>query len=679
MGPKLEINPSAVYTTPPTTGWVDISASVDWTVGVSITAGRADESSQVTPGQLNLVLNNITGNFTPGNTSSIYYPDITIPLWMRYTSVDATVGFSTVEFTGLATSWVPDLVGPNAERIVKVQAQDEMNRMNKFRQIRTPLFEECMLDNPLAFYPMDDGSSGSGSYADQSGNLQPPLQVMSIGATGAFNSTGATGPPGTGGQAPNFQPDLSQITVFNANGHGKYLYTNLTQGLPVGNGNAYTIEWWQLINTDGVNLSASLANYPGMVLFENPPATNGSLYGGIYSSAAAFQPPDSGGPPYEYGGAQMILRLGTNIFGGNMAVGCSGSLNPGVWYHFAITCDGGTSTVASAKFYMNGHFMGANGQTVPRTTMDPPPAGVRTLTYLVLAGLPLFGGMLLDGSVAYAALYKTALSQPRLLEHYIAGRNGFHGETVRDRAVRLLKYAGLGDQSASAAMEPANTPVVNQQPAAALSMLHDLETTEQGLFLIAPDGTPTFYARGHRFTSAVLTLDAAPGTGNLGQGDTQPVLDDQRLLNDVTTTTGLATSYRAINSASVAANGTYQQSINTVAASPTNADETSRWIVAGQSTPQLRIPTIKIDILTQPGIRAAVVAAKVWDRIRLTNLSTGYVFADMAIEGIQKSYSQTNLDVTFTVAPNAAATGTTYTIGVAGLDEIDTSPARLGF
>lgn len=681
LGPKLEFNPSTVYTTPPTVGWVDISAYVDWSIGVDIKTGRADESSQVTPSTLSLTLVNLDGRFTPGNVSSPYYPEISVPLWIRYTSLDAALSITQVEFTGLVDSWTPDLTGPNSDRSTVITASDVLARMAKFRQIHSPLHEEILLDGPIAFYPMDDGAAGATSFADQSGQLQPPLQVLSIGATGTLDPAGTDGPPGTGSKAPNFTPDLTQVqSAFNTNGLGKYLLTNLTNGLTVGNGHAYTIEWWMKINQDGANSTYNgyRYRYPGMMLFESPLSSSGSQYGGYYDTSFGLLPPDpQPAPYYDYGDGAMTLLLGTNAFGGNMPIGYSGALNVGVWYHFACVSDGGT-TSSSAKFYMNGHFMGCTGTTGTPLTYDPPPATVRDLTYLVLAGLPLYGGALLDGSVSYAALYETALTQPRLLEHYIAGRNGFYGESIRNRAVRVLKYAGLGDQSASAAMEVTNTPVINQAPATALSLIHDLEVTEQGLFFIDPSGLPTFWNRSHRYTSAVLTLDSTPGSGNIGNGDVQPILDDQRLINDVTTTTGVSTSFRAVDAASVTANGTYQQAITTVGASPTNADETSRWIVSNHSTALVRIPQIKVDILTQSSMRAAVMAAKLWDRIQFTNLPAGYVFGDMVIEGIQRHYGIDSQVITFTVAPNIASVAP-YVIGVAGSDEVDTSANRLGF
>lgn len=680
IAPKLEFNTSNVYSAVPTTGWVDISAYVDWIAGVSIQSGRADESSQVTQAIFKAVLTNIDGRFTPGNTSSPYYPDISTPTWIRYTTLDASLSITQPEFTGLAVSWLPDFTGPNSDRGTVLTANDQMYRLSKFRQIKSSLHEEILLDNPIAYYPCDEGS-GADSFSDQSGLLQPPLQILSIGASGTLDTGGTDGPPGTGEKAPNFQPDyVSTAAIGYGTGYGKYLAVNLKTPLVVGSGHAYTLEFWFKINNQGAgaNTPGQQPFYPGMMMQD--PAVPAIYYGGFYQCTVPTSPPATGGPYVRYGsGSQMLLNLGdgTSV---TQAVGRSGSLQPGIWHHFAIVSTG-ANTANGALFYMDGHFM-ANMLDEPQgfghQTADPPPATVKNLTQLWLAALPAFGGILLDGSVAHAAVYQSALTQPRLLQHYLAGRNGFYGESIRNRLVRLLKYAGMGDQSASVALEAADTPVVDQSPAAALSMIHDLEVTEQGLFFIDPTGLPTFWNRSHPYTSPVFTIDATPGTGVLTDGDIVPVLDDQRLINDVSTTSGGNSTSRAVDAASVALNGVYQQSLSTVGASPTNADETSRWIVATHSTVNVRIPSITIDLLTQPALRAAAVATKLWDRLRFTNLSTGYVFGDMVIEGMQRTYSRDKQQIMFTVAPNITAVAP-YVIGTAGSDEIDTSANRLGF
>ena len=55
--------------------WTDITAYLDVKAGVRIGRGRTDELSDIQPSTLACTLKN-DGRFTPGNTSSPYYPNV---------------------------------------------------------------------------------------------------------------------------------------------------------------------------------------------------------------------------------------------------------------------------------------------------------------------------------------------------------------------------------------------------------------------------------------------------------------------------------------------------------------------------------------------------------------------------------------------------------------------------
>jgi hypothetical protein len=54
--------------------WTDITQHVDTVQGVNITRGASDELAETQPGTCTLTLDNSDGRFTPGNSSSPYYP-----------------------------------------------------------------------------------------------------------------------------------------------------------------------------------------------------------------------------------------------------------------------------------------------------------------------------------------------------------------------------------------------------------------------------------------------------------------------------------------------------------------------------------------------------------------------------------------------------------------------------
>ena len=53
--------------------WIDVSAYLMTEAGVSVRRGRGTRYDTSGPGTCSFTLDNFTGNFTPGNTSSAYY------------------------------------------------------------------------------------------------------------------------------------------------------------------------------------------------------------------------------------------------------------------------------------------------------------------------------------------------------------------------------------------------------------------------------------------------------------------------------------------------------------------------------------------------------------------------------------------------------------------------------
>jgi hypothetical protein len=70
----VEVGWGGLVQLPSTITWTDISPYSDDTTGVVITRGAADERSETQPGTATLSLDNQDGRFTPGNSSSPYYP-----------------------------------------------------------------------------------------------------------------------------------------------------------------------------------------------------------------------------------------------------------------------------------------------------------------------------------------------------------------------------------------------------------------------------------------------------------------------------------------------------------------------------------------------------------------------------------------------------------------------------
>jgi hypothetical protein len=70
----VEVGWGGLVQLPSTITWTDISPYLDLVKGVVINRGAADERSETQPGTATLSLENQDGRFTPGNSSSPYYP-----------------------------------------------------------------------------------------------------------------------------------------------------------------------------------------------------------------------------------------------------------------------------------------------------------------------------------------------------------------------------------------------------------------------------------------------------------------------------------------------------------------------------------------------------------------------------------------------------------------------------
>lgn len=170
----------------------DITAYVRLTDGYQITRGRADEQSDIQPGQLSITLDNTDGRFTLGTTGG-GYGAINLNRGIR---VKATVGGTTsTRFTGYVQAWPVDWPdGSDLFSRVTVTATDAMARWAR-RTLRSAIEEEVLAASPLAYYTLGE-PDGATASADSSGNHRQSLVSTGSGAAIVYGQ--ATG-PGTDG------------------------------------------------------------------------------------------------------------------------------------------------------------------------------------------------------------------------------------------------------------------------------------------------------------------------------------------------------------------------------------------------------------------------------------------------------------------------------------------------
>jgi len=150
----------------PSPVWVDITSYVRLPLaeggGIKITYGRQDQFETTQAARLSLTLINTDGKFTPGNVSSLYYPNVKKGRRIRVSSTWA--GSTFIRFAGF--------IAPPA--IVEI---------------------EYLQDAPVVYYPLgeDQGSLQAGNV---SAAVQSPMAVTPFGGGSNANITfgSATGP-----------------------------------------------------------------------------------------------------------------------------------------------------------------------------------------------------------------------------------------------------------------------------------------------------------------------------------------------------------------------------------------------------------------------------------------------------------------------------------------------------
>lgn len=179
--------------------WVDLVAleRVDFEESpVSITRGRANEYSQMDPGQCTFTLVNDDGAFTPGLPTSIYRDSLTLHRPVRVLVQMPDESWST-RFTGFVddeTVALGDETGATSR--VTVTAVDALALMG-LKTLLSQLGERIRALSPTVYYPLEEDSSALKAL-DRQGR-GPALNPTTFGTTeGGTLEFGAQGGPVSG-------------------------------------------------------------------------------------------------------------------------------------------------------------------------------------------------------------------------------------------------------------------------------------------------------------------------------------------------------------------------------------------------------------------------------------------------------------------------------------------------
>ena len=246
------------------------------------------------------------------------------------------------------------------------------------------------------------------------------------------------------------------------------------------------------------------------------------------------------------------------------------------------------------------------------------------------------------------------------------------GETAGARIMRLCAQEGIpldfvGDPDDTAPLGP-------QRVATLLELLREAAAADMGILYeprrrlgLAYRTRRSLYNQPPR-----LVLDAA--TNDIANPFV-PVLDDQRLRNDVTVARVDGSSVRLVDDESVAAHGLYDEQVDLNLASDDQLLEQAGWRLALGTWPGMRYPELTSELTIAPHLIDAWTALDIGDRVQVTNLPPQHPVdvVDLIVEAPGEAWSVSRITAQLTCSP-----GGPWDVGVLDSDGTpDTSMRRL--
>lgn len=601
----------------PSPVWEDVTMYVRALTAIVINRGRQDQFETVQPARLSgLTLINRDGRFTPGNSSSVYYPNVKKGRKIRVSETWAGVTYR--RFTGFIDEWPVTWADASATVAdVQITATSRTGRLGRGKTLPSIVELEYLLDGPLAYYPLgeDTGSSRAGNVAPTTPG-QMEVTVVGGGSAGNIIFGSAVGPT----------TDSLTAAAFTRIG-------------PTAGANLVLTSQTEL--RDGTVASSILLE----AFFQS---SSTQEMGIVQADQIGFF---TGQTAYYIGTSATGKLIGVNWLVGVPAytITSAATVTDGNIHHVALReTYNGVNTVAD--LFLDGVNVGTSSLVGDWTT---------TIHRLVGGGGVINSCFV--GTLAHVSLTATLtpVSDARILQHAQAGLTGFSGERSDQRIQRLAVYAGVPTSDVvvetGLSTSVAAQDTGGQQP---IALMQDVAATEGGVLFDAGDGRLTFHARSHRYNSATaLTLRAAGGgtTGEL-QANLEPRLDDQDLVNDMTASRTGGVSVRVVDAASVAEYGTYHEETVLLTTSDNEVADAASWKVYIGSTPLVKVPVAEADLTVAASAqKTALLAREIGDRITLSNLPAQAPAStmDFFIEGWTETITAETHRIAFNLSPAA--------------------------
>jgi hypothetical protein len=453
---------------------VDISADVrtiERAAPLRAFRGRQNETDTMQPGSLTFVIDNSSGDYTPGRSAASCELMLNMPVF-----VDEGIGYHTIPiFTGLLQ--VPDSVEQleGVDNLITVTAIDRKQALDGGRKFISTLAEFIMTATPatlLHYYPLNEPAA---PFRDVVGS-GAPFEVVATESSLANPMTTGQGvwTPADGVEAPGddlrgvaFEPSTSTGGGLGfpqmARTYKLQADFSLDQAVSFASGEPLTLIVWasmtdefdtqhlfnfDLYDPNNVTMSCFLTR---VVRHTSAGADAGLLEGFTISAGSGLD--GSANSPSIFSGTQSSLRP----------------------FAMQITYDPNSIKV----------WVGDQEFT------DAAPVGSPSSPQYLYTNINLGH---LTGSLAHFQIHVGDYTHADFLAQYEAGQHGLAGQRTDERIATILGYAA-GDNPAvldegSTFMQGAR--LAGKTPGQAIDTA---VTTERGRFFIGPDGVAQFHAR----------------------------------------------------------------------------------------------------------------------------------------------------------------------------------------
>lgn len=151
---------------------------------ITITRGRADESSLVEASSCTMTLNNRDGRFSPRNPGSPYFGILGRNTPIRVSLPDITGTADDKRFTGEVSAWPQKWDKTGTDVFVPLEAAGVLRRFAQSSTISLPAFKDYLIStNPRAYWPLDDATTAT------SGASATPFNTSQMFKYGNVNKT----------------------------------------------------------------------------------------------------------------------------------------------------------------------------------------------------------------------------------------------------------------------------------------------------------------------------------------------------------------------------------------------------------------------------------------------------------------------------------------------------------